>query len=208
MKKLFIIGLLALATTVSQAQVAARSYKFIPSNISSLIVTNTLQVTNLSSVASAWTTNAAGSTWTNSYGTRVVASTGDKTALLQDAPLWALRDGSGPWNYFTNGLVSVPQSAGTVAINLTSASGANAAVTFVFAPVYGDKESTVATDLWTFSVTPTASTTHTFTTNAPMWLWPGATSLRLRRVVNGDTDATSHVTIRDISLNGFVPVGP
>lgn len=206
MKKILLIGLGVLLAFAANAQVAPKSYKFIPSDIANLTVTNLFQITNLTSVAALVTTNKAGTVYTNSNGTGVTVTGGTK-ALLQDAPLWALRDGRGAWSTDTNIAVSFVQSYGTIAITGTSQSGANAAVTFVFAPVYGGKESTTASDLWTFSVTPTASSTQTFTTNAPMYLWPGAEKLKLRRIVNADTDASSAWVISDISLNGFVPTG-
>lgn len=207
MKKILLIGLVALVGFTVQAQVAPKSYKFIPSNISVLVVSNTIAITNLSSVASLYTTNKYGTVWTNSSGVGVVAGNNNTTALLQDAPLWVLRDGSGAWAQNTNTTIGYIQSYATLAVTGTSQSGANAAVTLVFAPVYGGKESTTTSDHWTIAFTPTASSTQTFTTNAPLYLWPGAEKLRLRRIVNADTDASSAWNISDISLNGFVPTG-
>jgi hypothetical protein len=204
MKKLLFIGLAVIAGMTANAQVAARSYKFIPGSISTLIVSNTIAITNIGSVSSAWSTNKAGTAWTNSAGTGVVAGQGDKVRLLQDVPLWALRDGSGAWVPTTNAITGI-QGYATLAVTSIAGSGANAAVTFVFAPVYGDKEGTSATDIWTIAFTPTASTVQTVTTNVPMYKWPGASALRLSRIVNADTDASSSFTVTDISLNGFVP---
>lgn len=205
MKKLLIIGLVGLLGLVASAQVAPRSYRMIPSDINSLIVSNTIAITNLSSVAALITTNKTGTAWTNSAGIGVVASSGSTTKLLQDVPLWSLRDGSGAWSTITNNSIPFMQSYATLAVTGTAGSGANAAVTFVMAPVYGTREATDAGQLWTFSLTPTASTTQTMVTNVPMFNWPGATALRCRRIVNADTDASSQWVLSDITLNGYIP---
>lgn len=213
-KNTWLVGLLALGLGVSaaQAQVEWKSFSFIPENITSLLVSNTLAVTNLST-ASAQTTNANGTVYTNTAGVRVILNANQTTKLLQDVPLWSLRDGGPAWESSTNG-VNYIQSYAQVSVSTVSGSGANAALSFVVTPIYGNSrrtgksfEATVSTEEWTFAFTPTASSSQTFTTNAPLYRWPGAKGLRLRRVINADTDASSDVWLQDISLNGYVPTG-
>lgn len=205
MKKLIMIGLLLGATAVSQAQVAARSYKFLSSNIQSVLVTNTFAISNVLSSANL-STNKVGTIWTNTYGVGTVAAAGDTTKLLSDVPLWSLRNGEGAWPVVTTNISSVyPPSYATFAATIRAQSGAGAALTFTVVPLFGNAEATSAINHWTFSMTPVASTTVVLTTNVPMYQWPGATALRIRRIVNEDTDATSAVVVSDISLNGYVP---
>jgi len=210
MKKLFtIVALLAFVSLASAQQdlwPRAKSFKFL--NVPAVYATNTLQITNLATTSSLGT-NKSGTVWTNKAGIRVTSTTTANLYdnLLSDVPLWALGDGS-PAAFVgaTNASVAVPFGYATFSTTMTAASGANAAVTFVVTPVVnGVNESTESTDQWTFSFTPTASSTQTFTTNAPLHRWPGAAKLRLRRIVNGDTDVTSIVIITDVSLNGFGP---
>jgi hypothetical protein len=95
---------------------------------------------------------------------------------------------------------------------LKGGSGANAAVTFTFVPIYDGKDGSEAeTPLvgtgfnWSFAVTANTTASVTVATNAPMWKWPGARKLRLLSIVNADTDASSEVWIDRCSFNGFVP---
>jgi hypothetical protein len=185
----------------------------IPANrflaVPAVYATNTLQITNLATAGSVGT-NIVGTVFTNKNNSRVVVTTAGAYSpipLLQDVSLAALQDGAGAWVQSpTNGSQLYNASYATLATTMTAQSGANAPVTFVFTPLFnGVNEASEAADLWTFSFTPTASSTQTFTTNAPLWRWPGAAKLRLKRIVNGDTDATSAVIITDVSLNQFGP---
>lgn len=207
MKKLLFIGLVALAGFTASAQTAARSYKFLPSFIGSLSLTNVAGITNQASPG-ATATNYTGVAYTNNLGT-YIKLTNSTVRLLQDVPLWSLRDGSGAWNHgVTNNLLNYVQSYATLAITWYSGSGQNTALQMQFAPVYGDKEDTTAGNRWTIGITPTASTYETVTTNVPLWRWPGATALRCRFLSSNDADASSLTSLIDLSLNGFVPVGP
>lgn len=207
MKKLFIIGIVALATVVANAQTAARSYKFLPSFVYSLCLTNTANITNQASPGIT-STNYTGVSYTNNLG-QYIKLTNSTTRLLQDVPLWSLRDGSGAWNAgVTNNLLNYVQSYATLAVTWYGGSGQNSACQIQFAPIYGDKEDTTSGNYWTVGLTPTASTYQTVTTNVPLWRWPGATALRCKFIASTDADASSLLSILDLSLNGYVPVGP
>jgi hypothetical protein len=156
-------------------------------------------------------TNAAGTVYSNA-NTRVIVNTtsasSNTTAAAQnvfkDVALWSLGGGAGAWGA-TNTL-SLRESFATLSVTMTAASGANAACTFVFTPIYdGVNEATATTEEWTASLTPSASIKNTLVANVPLWRWPGAKYLRLRWAANADTDATSNVIITGITLNGFVP---
>lgn len=168
--------------------------------IKSVWVTNTVSVTNLSVGT---LPNKAGLIYTNTANTRfiVTASAYTNVNLLGSAKLPYPADGRSwapPTNYLSTaaGLVSPAQ----VVIAYTSGSGANSAVTCVAHPKY--KNGGIDTDTsWTFAFTPTANSSKIVTTNAPLWLWPGADELVLARIVNADTDANGQVVIRNISLD-------
>lgn len=208
MKKLFIIGLLLTATVVSQAQVAARSYKFLTSDVTSLAITNGINVTNLLTSGSL-TTNLAGVSYTNSSGSKIWLTNSTKN-FFQDVPLWALRDGSIPLITQTNGDARAQMSMAALSVTWATGSGANSANQIQFAPVYnGVHEAVAAAELWTIGLTATAnSAKQTLVTNVPLWKWPGAVALRCRWAASNDADASSATHIIDLSLNGFVPTGP
>ena len=205
MKKLttLILSALILWTLPTNAQTAHQNYRFL--TVPAVYATNLFNITNTLTTSSLGT-NLAGTVYTNANA-RVTASTGVSTTrnLLQDVPLWSLRDGGAAYNPSTNGINFI-QGYGTVSVTMTAGSGADSAVTFVVTPIYNEvNEATEAAEQWTFAFTPTVSTTQTFATNAPLYRWPGASALRLRRIVNADTTAGGNVIITDISLNGFVP---
>lgn len=205
MKKLFIIGLLLCATVGAQAQVAARSYKFLPSDVKALIITNTISVTNLNSTSV--TTNFLSTTYTNNYNQRVILTNSTKN-LFQDVPLFSLRDGSGAWQVQSNASTLPYISFATLSVTWLTGSGANSANQLQFTPVYdGVNESQTAADIWTIGIAATASSRQTLTTNVPLWRWPGASALRCRWAASVDADASSATTLLDLSLNAFVPTG-
>jgi hypothetical protein len=205
MKKLLAIGLVSVVCMSAMAQTVARSYKFLPADVLSLEVTNAVAITNLM-VPGVYSTNVTNTRYTNNYGTRFTLTNSTKN-FLQDVPLWTRPDG-GPiyTDTITNTYWNGPQSQAALSLTWYSASGANAAVTFVFTPIFdGVNASTVAGDAWTISFTPTASSLQTLVTNVPVYRWPGAVALRCKSISNADTDAASSVYLRDLSLNGFVP---
>ena len=210
------LAILALFTVTAGAQgFGFKSQSFL--NVQAVYVTNLLSATNLSTAMPAATgnTNQPGFAYSNLNSRVVVSNTSvavnlaaAKTSPFKDVNLWPLKDGSGPWtpNYPNNGWDLGNKSFANVAVTWEAGSGADSAVTFVLTPIYdGVHEATTAGEEWTFAFTPTVSTTSSYATNAPLWRWPGASKLRLRRVVNTDTTAAAHVILRDVSLNGFPP---
>lgn len=105
--------------------------------------------------------------------------------------------------YLTNSTIYSPL---TVFLRLHGGSGANSAVTFVFQPLWDGVTAPInTTDDWSVALTATTSTVVDLATNVPLWRWPGAAGLRLKSIVNGDTDATSQITVTKCSINGFRP---
>ena len=169
-----------------------------------MYVTNTLALTNLNTAGNAGT-NVAGLVYTNS-GTQVIVGSGDYQPLLNDINLWVARDGRQWLPMATNGLITINAVDVPAVLSMTysSGSGANAAVTFTAVPMIDDTHE-VNANAWTFSFTAVASQTGTtVSTNAyKLWEWPGAKKIRIRRVINEDTDASSQVIITGLSLNGY-----
>jgi len=193
-------------------------------SVSSICVSNTINVTNILSASVGAGTNVDGTIWTNLAGVRVIAATttstnsisgvittnASKVNLFKDISLAALVDREGRFPALawaaTNTLQNWQQSPASLFVKLNGQSGANSAVTFVLTPVPdGVNESTAAADLWSFSVTATTTTPVTLLTNLPLYKWMGCKTLRLRSVTNGDTDATSRVDILALSVNSNVP---
>lgn len=207
MKKLIItLGLVAVSFVANGQNFISQSFF---NNARSINVSNTISVTNISFFPGQ--SNIFGLLWTNSAGTRtIVTNAGNTTDLLKGAQLWT--DRNGRWfnplfevNYTTTN----NQTASPMNVFLrigTGGSGANAAVTFTFAPVWDDLTyTTTAADLWSVAITASTTASVTVATNVPLWRWPGASRLELLSIVNGDTDASSQVTIDRCSLNGYKP---
>jgi len=234
MKKLILTIGLVVATMSAMAQARFSAQSFLAQGVASVYVTNLVAITNLNT-ASANSTNAPGTAWTN-YTTGVsspytlyvtATNTGSGTwtnaskNLIKDVDLWALRDGSPPvMPSATNGTDRPTLSYASVSIRIASGgSGANSALSFVFTPLYGPGADASLTgpnpkptpiegataDEWTVGVTASTTSSVTVITNAPLYKWPGARGLRLRRIVNADTDATSQVIVNDVTLNGYIP---
>ena len=204
----YIIGLIAVVAFLALPAAAQefRSQSFL--NVQAVYLTNLCNPTNLATASSAGT-NVVGLTYTNN-GVRFVADGTNQTRVnpFRDVSLWALRDGSGAWSTGATNATGIlyNMSYATVSVTMTSGSGADSAIPFVVTPVYdGVNEATVAAEEWTFAFTPTASSTQTFSTNAPLYRWPGASKLRIRRAVNSDTTAAGHVIVKALNLNGFPP---
>lgn len=216
MKKLLsIIAVLGLAISLQAQPFQSPSFLTVPA----VYVTNILQITNVS-LNNLYGTNIAGTAFTNitSTGAQVLTVVNSNYSTLNfcaDVPLWA--DRNGRWyGTYTNADSSI---AGTdtpmiLSISLVGGSGANSAVTFTFAPVYDNqplpsgligRHSTVAAEQWAVAVTATTTTAITTGIPVPAYRWPGARALRLLRIVNADTDASSQVIVYDCSLNGYRP---
>lgn len=207
MKKLFItltaIGLL----TLSASAVDHRATSFL--NARSVTSTNAIGVTNLASVTAVASTNVVGLVYTNTAGTRVVAAAGNTVNLLKTAPLWS--PGLVLTPTYTNqapGAARMPGPyIGGIYIRMKGGSGANSAVTFVFAPVFSDSgaDATIAANLITVALTATTTTEVQSYTLVDWTKVIGAKGLMLRSITNADTDAASNVEVLECSLVGFVP---
>lgn len=186
--------------------------------VASLQVTNLMQATNLLATGSS-TTNKPGTLFTNLAGTLINPTNGGSVSyagynLFKDATLWADRNGNFSPNAFnTAGNGSTNQLTGfsTVFIRLFGKNAAaNSAVTFYFTPIWDGTGANTDTylntaDAWSVAVTASGTTPVLLATNVPTWRWPGASGLRLQRISNGDTDASSEVWVDRVSLNGFKP---
>lgn len=213
MKKLLgIIGLGCLLVSAN-AQVPFRTFSFLAPDVTSVGVTNLVAITNLFT-AGARTTNMLNTVITNAYGTRQVLTNSTRN-LLVDAPLWALRDGSMPMVQTNTAAASLPLRPTYVTLSATTVCGAGTVGTLALTitPLYGSNritgrpnEVTASGEEWSVAFTPTASTLTTLTTNVPIYRWPGASALRVRRMVNTATAADTEIHVIDLSLNGYVPV--
>lgn len=209
MKK-FLLTVVAVfvAATASFAQ---RAYwqSFMPTEITSIQVSNTMIITNVSSFQSVGT-NVVGTVYTNS-GVKVTAAAGDATQLISDV---FVRPTFLDWNAkysndTTNGNTLRPTQTmpATLVVKTKAGSGANAAVTFTITPVWDQEENLEATDAndsWIFSFTPTASATQILSTNVPLYRWPAVEKLRAVKIINADTDASSGVEILEFGISSYL----
>lgn len=206
MKKLLILAGLAVSLAANAANHESQNFLA----VSAVYVTNTFNITNLTAAGSVGT-NVAGTIYTNAGAQVVVTSagTGAGRNLLKDVSVWARADGSPATTYvpMTNGASAngiSEFSDATMSVTYSSGSGANSAVSFAIAAVPDGVHATGA--IWTWGFTATASSTlATVVTNVPMGAFTGCKGLRLLRIVNADTDATSQVIVTEARINGFVP---
>jgi hypothetical protein len=209
MKKLILAAVAAFSITASAADL--RSVALL--NAQSVLLTNTIQVTNL--IGATITTNVQGTIYTNLAGTRVIVSAagaGASQNLLGGASLPPILLTP---NVNTNGTLTSGGWQPTYAnfsAKIKASSGANSAVTFTFVPVPdGANALTAVGNELSVSFTATASSTIVVSTNVPIVDWPGPYNLsgcqgiRLKRIVNADTDASSDVYVSDVYLNYIVP---
>lgn len=203
MKKLLAVIGLSFALVATAAAQNHQRQSFLAVN--SVVATNLVNPTNFG-FATSWRTNVLGLTWTNGT-TRYVAGNGDTTRILQDVSLWSDSHGRPFSQLSTN--VTVPtaiNTPATIVVKTIAGAVADSAVTFHMAPVYNDNVGESTAERWVFSFTPTVSTTQVWSTNAPLYLWPGAKKLRCLAIVNADTTTgDGSVKITEFSLNGFVP---
>lgn len=183
-------------------------------NVKSLHVSNTLAISNL--VMYPGMTNILGVRYTNSAGTGIsVAAAGNTVKLVKDVVLWSDRDGNWPvrqiWSVPGTQTNYLNISPFTVSGRIFGASGANSAVTFTLTPFWDDVNDdgttfVASTHDFTFAVTAVASSAVTFATNIVNAVnWAGAKGVRVRSIVNGDTDASSGVYIHELKLSGYRP---
>lgn len=217
MKKfiLTLIGVVALAVSAKAQTFQSPSFLTVPA----VYVTNLFAITNLP-LNNLYGTNIAGTTFSNytaagALQLAIVSSNYSSLNFMADVPLWS--DRNGRWYGVTTNADSTVAGTDTpmiLSISLVGGSGANSAVTFTFAPVYDNqplangligRHSTVAAEQWAVAVTATTTTAITTGVPVPAYRWPGARALRLLRIVNADTDASSQVIVYDCSLNGYRP---
>jgi hypothetical protein len=217
-KSLLVLSLLSFtACALAQGTFAPPKHvfkSFLADKICSLNVSNAvLGVTNLLT-KNGHQTNEWGVVFTNCVtGSRSMvtnyaaitntAATLEYFNLLSDVELWADRNGSGApvgtWTTLTN----TPYS---VFVRLVGQSGANAAMTFVFTPLFdGTNETTVAGQDFAWAVTANTTTEVCLVTNIFDTRFQHAKKIRCRSISNADTDATSTVTILSLGLVGFQP---
>jgi len=228
MKKFFGILLLgALAVTTSAQNFGSRS--FLNPLITSVTVSNAASgalgyYTNLTSVGASGT-NSLNLSWTNSSGIWVITTnnvpatvtgisfvTNDTTQLFVDVPLYTDRNAASPAQA-TNTLSLAPVSGLNVAITVSGASGATGAnlnLAFIGIPD-GTNEPTTGTvgsggPIWTVGITPNTTSTVTIYTNVPTASFAGCKYIRVQTIKSAITSAANiGVTVKGLSLNGFIP---
>lgn len=213
MKKLIFGLLVALSGLTATAQVH-RAQSFFGADVQTLIVTNTLGITNIQSTAYTLVTNIHGLSYTNLSGAlTIVGKNQESQNLLGDVSLWTDRNSTFAYPVYaltagTNATVQSGPFIGSIYIRQTGGSGANTATTYVFAPVPNsdsNKESTASGDLITITVTPAGATQVTSITPISVMDVIGCEKLRLVKVYAGDTDASSEINVLECTFNGFVP---
>jgi len=214
-KLLLIVGLVLGLVSVSQAQLQRHVVQsFI--NATSITVSNGLSVTNLQSLLTQGSvgpgTNIWGITFTNYSGVAVmVTNNAAVTNTIFTYENYNLLGAAHLWENATHVVQALANSTNgptynSVMIKLIGQSGANAAVNFTFVPLPdGTNEVTASGDTWVVGVTANTTTPVCIFTNIPA-RFIGCAKLRLRSVLNTDTDATSKVDILSCGLVGFPPV--
>lgn len=179
---------------------------FIASVAKSLVLTNNVNITNLTLNGSSGA-NATGTVYTNKNGTRVTttASVGTNANLLTAVSLWSLADGGAPWVIPGVSASNAVQYA-NISLTVSAGAGTAQALTLTFAPVWdGVNVDTSGNSDFVWGFTPTASATKTIATNAPLYKWIGAKAVALKSVVSADSTTTKTASILAIKLNGFGP---
>lgn len=212
-----VAAIVALAVFTASAQRVHTSDRpgggsFFGPNVTTLVVSNTLSITNYTIPGVVGGINVAGITYTNRAGARVVttASVGTNTVLLGSVGLWSRSDGSPaftPANSNTWALANLQLGDANISVTTQSGSGANTAMVLIFAPSWdGVNVDTSGTYDFVFGTgNLTASSTQTLQTNLPMARWAGAKALVCKSITYADTDASSSVAVRALKINGFVP---
>jgi hypothetical protein len=183
---------------------------FIANIAKTLVLTNNVNFTNLTLNGSTGT-NATGTVYTNKNGTRVTttASVGTNANLLATVALWSLQDGGVPFqstNLLSTVVNSKPVSYANISLTVSAGAGTAQALTLIFAPVWdGVNVDTSGNFDFTWGFTPTASSTKTVATNAPLHQWIGAKAVALKSISSADSTTTKTATILAVNLNGFGP---
>lgn len=215
---LLVATVLALLAVPASAQNYANGVKFKSDNflsdeIYSVIVSNTIAPTNLVHPSSTGI-NQTGVTYTNAVKSggniipglrRVVTASAYTNVNLLDTVDMIMPANGQAWTVVTNpGIAGVTwQSPASVSVTFKGGTAANSAVQFTIGPVWdGDKPDTSTANDWTFAFTASTSE-QTLSTNAPIWLWQGASKLMLKRIVNTDADADSAVEVKRVRFNRY-----
>ncbi len=213
MKK--IIALVGLVSMVLVGDVSAQNHfvgSFLASTIRSLQVSNVAAISNL--VMWPGQSNIFGGRWTNSAGVAVnVTNAGNTVQLLSDVPLTSDREGRTPFSQYypfqgstTNFNIVTPF---TISGKLIGGAGANSTITFTFSPYWKDRPDNGSTFIatthdFTLPITAAAGVV-TFATNVNFTAWAGAKGVRVRSIVNADTDYTGGIYVTDLDLSYFKP---
>lgn len=206
LNKLSVGAVLVLALTLAAWAQPHQSFSFL--NCTSIHVTNTIGVTNLSTEAVGCGTNVSGLAYTNLQGTKVVfGATTNQTSLLGDVTLWTDRQGSPPAIYYdTNGVPIYSTIPSKACLSIVVGPSAAAAVaTLRFKPLAdGTHPSTKSADWWDVAIIPSTTTDVCTITNVPTWKWGGVGKVRLDSIWTTAGAGNSNV-IKSVTLNGFVP---
>ncbi len=212
MKK--IIALVGLVFTLALSVQAQNHYSgsFLNDRIISLQVSNVAAISNL--VMWPGQSNIFGGRWTNSAGVAVnVTNAGNTVALLKDVPLSSDREGRIAFTQYypfqgstTNFNIVTPF---TISGRIIGGAGANATITFTFSPYWKDRPDNGSTFVatthdFTLPITSAAGVV-TFATNVNFTAWAGAKGVRVRSIVNADTDFTGGIYVTDLDLSYFKP---
>lgn len=212
MKKLITLGGLLIATLVAHGQ-AFESRSFL--NCRSLLITNNINVTNLTSSVSRGT-NITSTIFTNLSGVQIITSNGynDKLNLLKVVPLFVDRPGAMITTAgATNACIFIRTAAGLSGANATNS------VTFVFAAIPSNQgtnsvantspnsilESTATADLFTIVTTANTAQPQSFRIGFPYNQIVGSYGLELRSISTTATQVGSDIWVLECSYNGFVP---
>lgn len=206
MKKLLLTITLAAFAVSAYAATDITAASFL--NARSLVISNTISVTNLISGGGVGT-NFMGTEWTNLFGVKTVvtpataSTTNDVTKynLLNDVALpvdWAFRYGQ------TSNNVATSPFCAAVHLRLVGGSGANAAGSYVFQFLDKDKQP-FSDRSFTFTITPNTTTEVNMMTNLTVSQLFGVSYIRPKYFLAGDTDASSQVTIKTAELLFWQP---
>ena len=204
--KLLVAVVLAGLCLIASAPVArAQSFKSIPflSGVGNLQVavasTNTYGTTNIwlkygYTWGVAYQTNGNGTVITYGSGLAIPTLDTTNTQAIQDAAMFANRDGSFPSVNFSTHLVGY----GAAATNPLT-------YTLVGVPrSVGGAKSTSAQNQWVFTVTPNGTNDVVLVTNVPTTTFQGCAAIRLLTVAQPATaNANTNVTVISAAINGF-----
>lgn len=219
-KLLLVIGLVSVASLAfGQAQNRQLAQSFFVGDVSTVCVSNAVAsggyahgVTNFNSYGygvTHWMSNTIGTTWTNAANVRQISLGAGSVALdfknlLADCDVSTLSKTLLPIGD-TATAAATNFTFCTIYIRVTAGAGANAAVTFIFYPVFDDAGTDIEDTGTKISVAVTASgvTPVTSVTRVPAFQIWGAKKIRLASITNADADADSRVNVLECKLLGY-----